>query len=306
MNKMTSKSSNKQVKKVIGPEKKVCALHDISCAGRCSLTVVLPVLSVAGIECNVIPTAILSTHTGEFTGYTFRDLTDDIPLIADHWQSLGRTYDAVYSGFFGSAQQLKAAADIPEKLRKRDKDGRNTTLVMVDPVMADAGKLYTGFDMLFVDGMREYCKTADIIVPNMTEACLLLGKNYDEGPHDLNEVKKMTQELSELGPSITVITGVKGGNGNYGAAYFDREKNTFGTDLKIMIPGRYYGTGDLFASALLAGLLKNLSLERACDVALDLVHSSIERTYKTGADVRYGVDFETFLGRFAKDLNRRI
>ncbi|MDR3209479.1 MAG: bifunctional hydroxymethylpyrimidine kinase/phosphomethylpyrimidine kinase, partial [Oscillospiraceae bacterium] len=158
-------------------QKRVAAIHDISCFGKCSLTVALPILSAAGIECAVLPTAVLSTHTGGFSGYTYRDLTDDLLPIWRHWQTLGLRFDAAYSGYLGSEAQLEIVAEIFDRLRAQD------SLIIADPVMADDGRLYASFAPTFPDGMRALCTRADIILPNMTEAALLLGEPYREGPY---------------------------------------------------------------------------------------------------------------------------
>ena len=151
---------------------KVTAIHDISCLGRCSLTVALPILSALGIETNVIPTAVLSSHTGEFTGYTFHDLTEDILPIAEHWKSLGRRYDAIYTGYFGNIRQLEIVEKVFDLLADKN------TLKLIDPVMADNGKLYNNFNASYVNEMKKFCRRADIILPNITEACFLTDSEY--------------------------------------------------------------------------------------------------------------------------------
>lgn len=284
-------------KKII-PEKKVCAVHDVSCTGRCSLTVILPVLSAAGIECSVIPTAVLSTHTGEFTNYTFRNLSEDILPIAEHWMRLGREYDAIYTGYFGSVKEIEAAGKLQSLIGKCGPDGEKDLLLMVDPVLGDAGKLYSGFDMEFVEAMRDYCRKADIIIPNVTEAQMLLGEECSDGPFTDDTIKKMLERLTETGPKCAVITGITSESGKSGAAYYDSQTGEFGTVMKKTVPGRYYGTGDLFGSALLAGLLNGKSLKESLEKSLDFVYRSILRTYKLGTDARYGVEFEHYLAGF--------
>jgi pyridoxine kinase len=158
-------------------QKRVAAIHDISCFGRCSLTVALPIISSAGIECAVVPTAVLSTHTGGIDGYTFHDLTDEIMPIAKHWKSLDLEFDAIYTGYLGSFHQLDIVSSLFDLL------GSNDTLKVVDPVMADNGVLYKSFPADFPKGMRKLCAKADIIVPNITEAVLMLDEPYQEGPY---------------------------------------------------------------------------------------------------------------------------
>ncbi|MBP5394287.1 MAG: bifunctional hydroxymethylpyrimidine kinase/phosphomethylpyrimidine kinase, partial [Candidatus Methanomethylophilaceae archaeon] len=170
-------------------QKRVVAIHDISCIGRCSLTVALPIISATGIECSVIPTAVLSTHTGGFTGFTYRDMTEDIVPIVDHWMTLGIGFDAIYTGFLGSKEQIEIVKDTIARLS----DDR--TLAIVDPAMADHGKMYTIFDMAFAREMASLCAVADIVVPNITEACFMLGKEYVEGPYKPEFINGLMKEL---------------------------------------------------------------------------------------------------------------
>ena len=280
-------------------QKRVAAIHDISCFGRCSLTVALPIISAVGIETSVVPTAVLSTHTGGFSGFTYRDLTDDILPIADHWQSLNLAFDALYTGFLGSFKQI----DIIEELFGRFKTKDN--VIRVDPVMADNGKLYAIFPDDFPQGMRKLCAKADIIVPNLTEASLLLGQPYREGPYEDEYIENILVSLSELGPKQVVLTGVFFDDDRLGAAAYDRRTDEITYALADIIPGYYHGTGDVFASVLLAALLKGNSLEHAARIAVDFTVGSIKRTQQAKTDVRYGVDFEQGLFKLAGQLNQQ-
>lgn len=175
---------------MVGKEqKRIVAIHDISCAGRCSLTVALPIISCAGIETNIIPTALLSTHTGDFVGYTYKDLTDEILPIARHWKTLNREFDAIYTGYLGSFEQLNIIKEF-FSMFENDKCIR-----FVDPVMADHGVLYKNFDFKFVEGMKELCKSADIITPNITEAIFMLGEEYKDGPYTKEYVEDILVKL---------------------------------------------------------------------------------------------------------------
>ncbi len=280
-------------------QRRVAAIHDISCFGRCSLTVALPIISAAGIETSVVPTAVLSTHTGGFSGFTYRDLTDDILPIADHWQSLNLAFDALYSGFLGSFKQI----DIIEELFGRFKTKDN--VILVDPVMADNGKLYAIFPDDFPQGMRKLCAKADIIVPNLTEASLLLGQPYREGPYEDEYIENILVSLSELGPKQVVLTGVFFDDDRLGAAAYDRRTDEVTYAFADKIPGYYHGTGDVFASVLLAALLKGNSLAHAAQFAVDFTVGSIKRTQQAKTDVRYGVNFEQGLLKLAGQLNQQ-
>ena len=274
-------------------QKRVAAIHDISCFGKCSLTVALPILSSAGVEVSAIPTAVLSTHTGGFPGYTYRDLTNDILPITAHWQTLDLTFDAIYTGFLGSYKQIDIVSKVFDCLSNPD------TLLIVDPVMADNGKLYSVFDEHFPKGMRKLCKKADLIVPNITEAALLLQKPYHPGPHDVSYVEELLYGLAELGPKQVVLTGVCFDDTHLGAVCYDTQRGTIDYSFSQRIEGFYHGTGDVFASTLVAGLLNGFNLNKSSRIAVDFTVGSILRTKQAGTDVRYGVNFEQGL----KDLS---
>lgn len=270
-------------------QKRVAAIHDISCFGKCSLTVALPILSAAGIEVSAIPTAVLSTHTGGFTGYTFRDLTDDILPIARHWQSLNLHFDAIYTGYLGSLRQIGIVREALRALRSED------TLIVVDPVMADNGMLYRHFPPEFPEGMRALCAQADVIAPNLTEAALLLGEPYREGPYTPEYVEGLLRRLAALGPRRVVLTGVWFEDARLGAACYDAGADVLGVRLVERVPGRYHGTGDVFASVLVASLLNGSGLEDSAGLAADFTAAAIRRTLDAGTDPRFGVSFEAGL-----------
>ncbi len=267
-------------------QKRVAAIHDISCFGKCSLTVALPVLSAAGLEVCCIPTAVLSTHTGGFSGYTYRDLTSDILPVAEHWESLCLTFDSVYTGFLGSPEQTEIICRVLDKITKEN------TLIMVDPVMGDNGSLYSVFSHGFPTAMRGLCARADVIVPNMTEAYLLLGEAYQPGPYTEQEIHRLLDGLSGLCKGKIVLTGVHFDENMLGAATLDCENNQHNFVLREKVNGFYHGTGDVFASSLLAALLRGFSLSEAAGIAADYTILSIKTTKAMDKDLRYGVNFE--------------
>ncbi len=279
-----------------GRQKRVAAIHDISCFGKCSLTVALPIISATGIEVSVIPTAVLSTHTGGFAGFTYRDLTEDIQPIVSHWDSLGIEFDALYTGFLGSFEQISIVSDIFDLYKKQG------SLLVVDPVMGDNGSLYQVFDQDFPAGMRRLCEKADIIVPNITEALLLLGEPYEEGPYTKDYVESLLNKLADLGSPRVVLTGVYFSAEKLGAASLDKKTNTISYALSDRIEGSYHGTGDVYASALLSAILNGAPLARAIKIAVDFTVGSIARTRKAHTDVRYGVNFEAGLLSLAQEL----
>ena len=202
-----------------GPLQRVAAIHDISGFGKCSMTVVLPILSAAGIEVVCMPTAVLSTHTGGFEGFTYRDLTEDLPAITEHWKSLDLHFSSIYSGFLGSPEQVDIVSNFMDTFNS------DNTLVYVDPVMADEGELYSVFDDHMVDKMRELCEKADLLLPNITEACFLLKQPYQHGPYTRDYIEKIVRGLSDMGPEKVVLTGVYFDNEKLGAACYDRAED---------------------------------------------------------------------------------
>ena len=201
-------------------QKRVAAIHDISGIGKCSLPAAIPVISAAGIEAAAMPTAVLSTHTGNIQGYTYRDLTSDLNPIAEHWKNLGITFDGIYSGFLGSTEQVDIVCNFIDMFRTEN------TVVIVDPAMADNGKLYAAFDMDFAKYMATLCAEADIIIPNITEAAFMTNSEY-KLQYDEAYIKDLLLKLSDLGSKLVVITGVSFKEGETGAMAYDKEKDEF-------------------------------------------------------------------------------
>lgn len=282
-------------------QKRVAAVHDISCFGKCSLTVALPIISAAGIECAVVPTAVLSTHTGGgIDGYTFHDLTGEMIPIAKHWESLNLDFDAIYTGYLGSFEQL----DIVSKLL--DLLGSNDTLKVIDPVMADNGVLYKAFSDDFPRGMKKLCAKADILIPNITEAVLLLEEPYQEGPYTVEYIETLLKRLGEIGPDQVVLTGVHFDNDQLGIAAYDKASGCIGYHFEDWIDDYYHGTGDIFGSAFVAATLKGFGLTEAATEAVRFTVGSIVRTKTAGTDVRFGVNFEDGLGEFAARMSSKL
>lgn len=265
-------------------QKRVAAIHDISCFGKCSLTVALPIISAAGIECAGIPTAILSTHTGGFSGYTFRDLTEDIMPVANHWKKEGITFDAVYSGYLGSADQIDLVCEAVDTF------GTDKTLLIVDPVMADHGKLYAGFPDSFPKEMVRLCAKADIITPNITEAAFMTDMPYMEAPHSKEYIESLLTGLRRFANGKIVLTGVCFKAGEIGAACMEGENIEY-----IFTPhvdAAYHGTGDIFTSALTCGILLGKSLGEAALIAAKFTAGCIKLTKEQYPEMKYGVNFE--------------
>ena len=276
-------------------QKQVLAIHDLSCVGRCSLTVALPVLSAAGLHVSVLPTALLSTHTGEFTGYTNLDLTQEMAKIYAHFQTLPLRVDGLYSGFLGSWEQLALVEDVFAHYRRAD------TLLLVDPVMADHGKLYATYTETLARDMGRLCRQADVIVPNLTEAAILLEASYREQP-SFPQVEAMLRALHKrYGCRQAVITGILR-DGLLGAAAYDAQRDCVFFHGQPPMDHVFYGTGDVLASALLAGLMRGRSLSQATTLAVDFTYQSMLHTLDNGLPLRYGVAFEQALPMLVRSL----
>lgn len=274
--------------------KRIVTVQDISCLGKCSITVALPIISAMGIEASVIPTSILSTHT-LFDGYVHRDMCDMIEPIINHWKSQGFTFDAIYTGYLGSKEQISMVEKLIDKFRT------DSCFVLVDPAMADNGTLYPGFDNEHIDKMRELCSMADIIVPNLTEACLLTGTQY-QAEYDDVYITDILNKLICLGAKKAVITGVIK-DGKYGIISYDSEIDRIGFYAHEKIDQTFYGTGDVFSSACVGALVNGNSLARSVEIAGEFVFESIQKTMSDKDARLYGVNFEKALPMLARYNN---
>ncbi|MBP3645968.1 MAG: pyridoxamine kinase [Clostridia bacterium] len=279
-------------------QKRAIAVHDISCVGRCSLTIALPVLSAAGLNTAIIPTALLSTHTGEFTGYTHLDLSGQLSPIAEHLSTLGLHYDTFYSGY------LANGAQVDEILRIMDLLCDDKTHIFVDPAFGDHGRMYKLMDESMPSQMRRLVSRARTIVPNLTEACFLLNEPYPGEQSSEALVADFCRRLSELGPENVVITDVNFRPDETGVAVFCRGMDVPVYCFRPRINRVFHGTGDVFASFLLGALMNDQTLSEAVETALDFTHASIRETLASGEPLRYGVHFETVLPDYIQRLRR--
>lgn len=265
--------------------KRIVSIQDISCLGKCSLTVALPIISAMGVECSIVPTAVLSTHT-MFQNFTCKDLTDQIGPIADHWKSENIVFDAIYTGYLASKEQIGDVCAFFDTFKTKD------NLIVVDPVMADNGKLYPAFGPDFPAEMAKVCAKADLIVPNLTEASLLTDLPY-RTEYDEEYIREMLQALAKLGPRYVALTGVSFEKGRLGVMYYDREKNEYGSYFAEHLPASFHGTGDVFASTCVGALMRGLPLGDALALAADYTVECIRLTLASPEAKWYGVEFES-------------
>ena len=272
---------------------RVLAINDISCIGKCSLSVTLPILSACGITCDVLPTALLSTHTGGFTDYTFRDLTSDIDGILAHWKTLGIQFDVVYSGYLGSETQIQIVENIKRDFLKP------SGIFVVDPVMGDSGKLYDGFNEEYVEKMRELCKQADYILPNLTEACYLSKIPYPKKGEQAR-IADILRNLQQL-CNRPIVTGIL--RDKEISICYANEFSPLNTYVSQNVDGFFCGAGDVFASAFVGALCNGKSEEDAIRLSADFTNASIRRSALEVDDKRYGLNFEKEIFTFLKNLN---
>ena len=272
--------------------KKILTIQDISCVGQCSLTVALPILSACGMETCILPSAVLSTHTAGFSGFTFRDLTDDMPAIQEHWKKENIKFKAIYTGYLGSIKQIGYVRDILKTM------GTNDCVRIVDPAMADNGQLYSIFNQDYVEAMKVLCKEADILVPNITEACFLTDEEYKE-TYDEGYICNLVEKLKALGAKTVVLTGVSYESGKTGVVVYENGKMEYYKHDKIAKGS--HGTGDIYASAFVGALMNDKSVYEAAKIAADYTVKCIINT-QGDADHWYGAKFETALGDLMKML----
>ena len=275
---------------------RMAAIHDLSGFGKCSLTVALPIVSATGVECCCIPTALLSTHTGGFTNWTLTDLSDSIVPIASHWNELGIVFDAIYSGYLASEAQGKLLEKTIELLRN------GNTLVIVDPAMADNGRYYANLDDTMTQCFRRLIAKADVITPNITEACFLTGSEYRSAPHGERFITELIDRLSELGPKVVAVTGVSLEPGKVGIVARDNSRGKTSVVMNEAREGTFHGSGDVFASAFAALLTRGAALDDALSLAEGFVAECIERTEARNTPRPYGLDFEGVLPEYIKGV----
>lgn len=275
-------------------QKKAALINDLSCVGRCSMTVAMPIISACGFESVPLPTGIFSAHT-EFEGFVRTDLTDKISKIADHWKKLGIRFDCIYSGYLASREQAESVKRFLLDFKKSD------TLCIVDPVMGDDGVFYKGIDDSFISEMRFLCSVADIIVPNVTEACMLTGMEMSER-YDIDFIKQLLISLRNLGTGRIVITGVDFGDGQIGCAIYDSLMGRANMFFTPKTEGRFPGTGDVFASALTAAVMSGKEFADAVRIAMGYTCKCVEATLEAGTERKYGLCFEPQIPDLIKAL----
>lgn len=274
--------------------KRIMTIQDVSCVGKCSLTVALPIISAAGVEAGVLPTAVLSTHT-MFPKFTFCDLTDEIAKISNAYTELGIDFDAIYTGYLGSFEQIRLVGDFIDAHK-----GENT-YVVIDPAMADNGKLYKGFTEEFAFSMAKLCSKADLIIPNITEASFMLGIPYRE-EYDEPYIREVLKKLSTLGARRSAISGVEFGDGKIGVYVYDAKEDSYYSYFNEKLPVRYHGTGDIYASATVGAIMRGKTPEQALKIAVDYTLECMKCTLRDKNARFYGVNFEEALPAYIEML----
>lgn len=276
--------------------KRILTIQDISCVGKCSLTVALPIISAAGVEAAILPTAVLSTHT-MFSNFTCKDLDDQIEPIAQHWLSENIDFDAIYTGYLATADQIAKVAKIFDDFKT------DNSVTIVDPAMADNGKMYPAFDESFAGEMAKLCGKADFILPNITEAAFMTGMEYKE-TYDRAYIEEMLHKLADLGAKICILTGVSFQEGTTGVMGYNSENGEFYYYTNKLIDAMFHGTGDVFASSFTGAMMNGMTWQEAIPVAADYTAKSIEITLQDPKKPWYGVNFEEAIPYYIDRLNK--
>lgn len=273
-------------------------IQDISCVGKCSLTVALPIISAAGVEAGVLPTAVLSTHT-MFSKYTFCDLTSEITPIADTFKELDIDFDAVYTGYLGSFEQLGLVEKFIDDFK------REGTTVLIDPVMADNGVLYKGFTVEFATAMAKLCSKADIVVPNITEASFMLGIPYNPN-YDEAYIRDLLKKITGLGCPKAALTGISFEADKIGVYYYDSTTDKYYSYFNEKLPVSFHGTGDIYASSALGAMMRGISVEDSLSIAADYTLECMKQTMNDEKHRFYGVNFEMALPYYINLIEKKL
>ena len=274
--------------------KRIITIQDVSCVGKCSLTVALPIISAAGVEAGVIPTAVLSTHTA-FPKFTFCDLTDEIQKISDTFLELDIDFDAIYTGYLGSFEQLSLVEAFIDRFGGKAK-------VVIDPVMADHGQLYKGFTPEFAAAMAKLCSKADLVIPNLTEAAFMLDIPYNPD-YDEAYIKDVLKKLTDLGAKSAALTGISFEEGKIGMYYYDAKTEEYYYYCNDYLPAAFHGTGDIYASATVGAMMRGFTVPEALSIAVDFTLLSMRKTLEDPNHRFYGVNFEEALPYYIERIN---
>lgn len=274
--------------------KRILSVQDLSCVGKCSLTVALPVISAMGVEAAVLPTAVLSTHTA-FPSPAVQDLTGQMEAFCAHWQQVGVTFDGICAGYLSSPEQAGQVLRLAEQFRKPG------SFLLVDPVMGDNGKLYDRITPEFAEKMRHLCARADVIVPNLTEACFLTDTPYPV-EYDEGFIRCLLKKLTDSGCRVAMITGIAYGEDTTGVAGYEGKTDTYRYISHQKLPQSYHGTGDIFCAVCAGALALGKDWQEAASLAGEFTLECIRLTAREPRDKRYGVCFEKALPQLMEKL----
>lgn len=280
-------------------QKRIVTIQDLSCFGKCSLTVALPIISAMKTETVVIPTAVLSTHTSGFENFTFHDMSEDILHIAEHWKTLNLNFDAIYTGYIASAHQLENTKKFIDKF-KTEKN-----FVLIDPVMGDDGNLYPGFTKDFAKKIAQFCCQADVVVPNLTEAAYILNEPFVED-YDEEYIQGLLKRLCNIGIKNVILTGVSLSPEKIGAVSYSRENGEYYSYFTERKSGKFHGTGDIFASVCAGAMVRGATIKSAMRLAVDFVLKCIKATLGSEQEHWYGVKFEECIPYLAQETDKII
>ena len=276
----------------ISKQKKIAVINDFSGFGRCSLTVSIPIISAAGIQCCAIPTAVLSNHTG-YQDYFFDDYTDKMSVYYSKWEKLELEFDAIYTGFLGSVRQIAIVEDFIDRFAGKE------TRIIVDPVMGDNGRLYATLTSEHCKRLRKLAARADVLTPNLTEACILTGIPYNENISGIPELIALSERLRAAGSRDIVITGIKRSGSICNFIY--KQDGSYSVVAAPSVGCERAGTGDVFTSVLASRLICGDTLEDAVEISSDFVLDAIRITEKLETPPQDGLCFELLLGELCRE-----
>lgn len=280
-------------------QKKIALINDLSCVGRCSLSVAMPIISACGFESIPLPTGILSAHT-EFDGYVCEDFTDKLTPFTEHWKNLGVRFDCICTGYLASLEQAEKIKRFLLDFKKSD------TILIVDPVMGDNGRFYSRIDESFISEMRFLCSLADVILPNVTEAQMLCGDDFTEPPYSHSQISELLMKLSQTGAKRIVVTGIESEShpGQIGCAIYDAFGGNANLFFSPKTEGNFPGSGDVFAASFAASFMSGKSFADSVQIAMGFTGESVAKTELAGTERRYGLQFETQIPNLIKAVRK--
>ncbi len=278
--------------------KRVLTIQDLSCVGKCSLTVALPIISAAGVETSVFPISLLSTHSA-FENYEKTDLSHNLESFEKMWKKNGIDFDAVYVGYIGTENGLAQVENCIMRLKTKK------NIIIIDPAVADNGEIYSGISKDYINKLKALCPKADILMPNLTEACILTGEEYKESGYNREYIQNIMKKLSYLGCEKIVVTGVSYDNNEMGIACYNSLNDKYSEFFHKRYKGVYCGAGDCLASAFCGALMNDISFETSLEIAEKFVAKAVKLSKEKDSQW-YGINFEYAIENYIETIKTAL